>query len=61
MWAWVELNHRHPRYKRGALTPELHARLKQQNPKQGVLSSFKTVYHLFFRPSRPLKLNRYFI
>ena len=24
-WAWVELNHRHPRYKRGALTPELQA------------------------------------
>ncbi len=28
MWAWVELNHRHPRYKRGALTPELHAHLR---------------------------------
>ena len=27
-WAWEELNLRHPRYKRGALTPELHALIK---------------------------------
>lgn len=29
-WAWMDLNHRHPPYKGGALTTELHALVFQR-------------------------------